>query len=74
MVAADELLVELAREPRDRAAENGDAVDQLVSDARELLLSGRLRHEPPRDLLLPRREDVDAEAARVAGASSVLEE
>ena len=34
VVAADELLVELAREPRDRAAEDGDAVDQLVRDAR----------------------------------------
>ena len=66
MIATDELPVELTCEPRDRATEDGDAVDELVSDARELLLAGRLGREPPRNLLLARGEHVDAKAARVA--------
>ena len=37
MVAAVELALELAREPGECAAEDGDAVDELVRDAGELL-------------------------------------
>ena len=74
VVAADELLVELAREPRDRAAENGDAVDELVSDAGELLLSGRLRREPPRDVLLPAARTLMQKRPELRTASSVFEE
>ncbi len=56
MVAAVQLVVELAGEPGDRAAEDGDFVDQLVLDAGELLLAAGLRREAAGELLLtPRR-------------------
>ena len=66
VVAACELAVELAREPGDRASEDGNAVDELVRHARELLLATDFRREAPGDLLLVRCEHVDAEATGVA--------
>jgi hypothetical protein len=66
MVATVELLLELAGEPGDGAAEDGNLVDQLVLDPGELLLAARLRRKAARELLLVGREDVDAVAARVA--------
>ena len=63
VVAAVQLLLELAGEPGDRAAEDGNLVDQLVFDAGELLLTARLRRKAAGELLLAGPEDVDAEAA-----------
>jgi hypothetical protein len=39
VVAALQLVVELAREPRDRSVEHRHAVDELMRDAGELLLA-----------------------------------
>ena len=66
MVAAVELLFELAGKPGDRAAEDGDFVDQLVLDPGELLLAARFRRKAAGELLLAGPEDVDAKAARVS--------
>ena len=65
MVAAVELLLELAGKPGDRAAEDRDFVDQLVLDTGELLLAARFRRKAAGELLLTGPEDVDAKTARV---------
>ncbi len=52
MVAAVQLVVELAGEPGDRASEHRDFVDQLVLDSGELLLAARLGCEAAGELLL----------------------
>src|SRR3954470_21598203 len=66
VVAALELLLKLAGQPRDRTAEHRDAVDEFVRNAGELLPTRGFRREPARQLLLVGREHIDAEASRVA--------